>query len=55
MSQTRGMNVQNVKEIGTAGGTDTTRGTNSLSGYVYTVIHTSVTKEINWYKFYLVG
>jgi hypothetical protein len=51
MSQTRGMNVQDVKEIGTVGGIDTTRGTNSLSGYVSTATCISVTKEINWYNF----
>jgi hypothetical protein len=51
MSQIRGMNVQDAKETGTVGGTDTMRVTNSLSGCVYIVIHTSATKEINWYKF----
>jgi hypothetical protein len=54
MNQRRETNVQDVKEIGTVGGIDTTRGTNSLSGYVYIVIHTSVTKEINWYNFFAV-
>jgi hypothetical protein len=54
MSQTRVMNVQDVKEIGTVGGTDITKGTNSLSGCVYIVTRTSVTKEINWYKFFVV-